>query len=388
MPNFAICSIPEPITLINKVSLSLDELPLPLLEAARLLQQGLENDAITTIKDARPATPELPWGWIISVTAFCRLGDFKTASEVAKRGLQVIGNNTYLLDCMGVASFVLKDFVNAENSFLQAIQTDAHNINAIVNLANVFISQNLPDKAFETLQQGLKQNPFSPEIKPLYTSLHPNWAQPLRGGKLRLRMLCSTDEDFLARCFSNREFMNNYHRFAAINQTRQHIQDTLKQNTRYSILRQKKLHWLIEETNHPVHEQSNYQPIGLASLVDIQLNYQRAEMLIGFPDPVHRGQGIPLTAILLILDFAFNHIGFNKLISIVYGDNQYSERSTLALGSTQEGFRPDHLRDLQTGEFLSIYENGLLQRDFRTNARLSRLSARLLGFDITCSKSG
>ena len=388
MPNFAICSIPEPITLINKVSLSLDELPLPLLEAARLLQQGLENDAITTIKDARPATPELPWGWIISVTAFCRLGDFKTASEVAKRGLQVIGNNTYLLDCMGVANFVLKDFVNAENSFLQAIQTDAHNINAIVNLANVFISQNLPDKAFETLQQGLKQNPCSPEIKPLYTSLHPNWAQPLRGGKLRLRMLCSTDEDFLARCFSNREFMNNYHRFSAINQTRQHIQDTLKQNTRYSILRRKKLHWLIEETTHPVHEQINYQPIGLASLVDIQLNYQRAEMLIGFPDPVHRGQGIPLTAILLILDFAFNHIGFNKLISIVYGDNQYSERSTLALGSTQEGFRPDHLRDLQTGEFLSIYENGLLQRDFRTNARLSRLSARLLGFDITCSKSG
>ena len=287
---------------------------------------------------------------------------------------------------MGVAQFVLKDFVNAENSFLQAIQADAHNINAIVNRANVFIAQDQPDKAFETLQQGLKQNPGSLEIKPLYTSLHPNWTHPLPVGKLRLRMLCSTDEDFLARCFSNQEFMNNYHRFAAINQTRQHIQDTLKQNTRYSILRQKKIHWLIEQTHHPVHEQSIYQPIGLASLVDIQLNYQRAEVLIGFPDPVHRGQGTPLATMLLILDFAFNHIGLNKLISIVYGDNQYSQRSTQALGFTQEGFRTDHLRDLQTGEFLSIYENGLLQKDFRANTRLSRLSVHLLGFDVTCSK--
>ena len=387
MPNFALCSLPEPIALINKACLTVDELPLPLLEAAKLLQQGLPNDAIVTIRDARPATPELPWGWIISVTAFCRLGDFKSAYKVAQRGLKIIGNNTYLLDCMGVAYFVLKDFANAEVSFLNAIQTDIHNINAIVNLANVFISQNLPDKAFETLQKGFNQNPLSLEIKSLYSALHPNWIQPLLGGRLRLRMLCSTDEDFLARCFSNQEFMNNYHRFAAINQTRQHIQDTLKQNTRYSILRQKKIHWIIEQTNHSVHEQGNYQPIGLASLVDIQLNYQRAELLIGFPNPLHRGQGIPLTAMLLVLDFAFNHIGFNKLISIVYGDNQHSERSTIALGFTQEGFRPDHLRDLQTGEFLSIYENGLLQRDFRANSRLSRLSVRLLGFDITRPKS-
>lgn len=386
MQNSGVCLLPEPYTIIIK-TLNYDEAtPEYIIKAAQLLSEGYAKKALQTLNSASVKVPDSPWGWIVASTAHCSLKNFTVACEVAQRGLRQVGKNTYLFDCLGVAFCGLTDYANAQNSFLYAIQCDVHNTNAVVNLANVFISQDHPDEAFETLQQGLKQNPDSPEIRHLFVQLHPAWIQPLVGGKLRLRMQTPDDEDFLLRCFSDQAFMNKYHRFMANSQTKQGIGNNLKRNPRYSVLKQKSVQWLIEHAGSGSQENQCYRPIGLASLAEIQLSHQRAEVLIGFPGQAHRGHGIPLAAMLLLLDFVFNRIGFNKLTSIVYGDNPYSQRSTLALGFSQEGFRPRQLRDLNTGAWLDIYDNGLLQSDFRTQARLARLSGHLLGFDITRSR--
>ena len=381
MQNFGVCLLPEPRAIIANET---EALPSYITEAAQFLNEGYAKKALQTLNNASIKIVDSPWGWIVAATAHCRLKNFAVAYEVSQRGLQQAGSNTYLFDCLGVAWSGLNDYANAQNSFLHAIQSDTHNTNAVVNLANIFIAQNNPDAAFATLQQGLKQNPNSREIKSLLVQLHPAWIQPLVGGGLRLRMPVPGDEDFFVRSFTDRAFMNSYHRFTANNQTKQRIGNNLKQNPRYSIAKQKSLNWIIEQTGNA--NKSGYCPIGLACLAEIQLGHQSAEVLTGFPDPAHRGQGGPLAAMLLLLDFAFNRIGFNKLTSIVYGDNQYSQRSTLALGFTQEGFRPAHLRDPETGHWLNIWENGFLQSDFRKNARLARLSEHLLGFDITGSR--
>ncbi len=387
MQNFGVCLLPEPHTIIAD-TLNYDEaIPVYITEAAQFLSEGQAKKALQTLNRAPVKIPDCPWGWIVAATAHCSLKNFTVAREVSQRGLQQVGKNTHLFDCLGVSFCGLTDYANAQNSFLSALQSDIHNTNAVVNLANVFMSQNQPDAAFEILQQGLKQNPDSSEIRHLLVQLHPAWIQPLVGGKLRLRRQAPDDEDFLARCFADQAFMNKYHRFMVNRQTKQNIGNTLKQNPRYSVLKQKSVQWLIEQAVGDSQENPRYYPIGLASLAEIQLNHQRAEVLIGFPEPAHRGHGTPLAAMLLLLDFVFNRIGFNKLTSIVYGDNPYSQRSTLALGFSQEGFRPRQLRDLNTGAWLDIYDNGLLQSDFRTQARLARLSGHLLGFDITRSRT-
>ena len=387
MQNFGVCLLPEPHIIINSPLNYAKAPPAYITEAAQFLSEGHAKKALQTLNTATVKIPDCSWGWIVAATAHCRLKNFTVACEVSQRGLQQVGKNTYLFDCLGVAFCGLTDYANAQNSFLYAIQSDVYNTNAVVNLANVFMSQNDPDAAFETLQQGLKQNPNSQDIRHLFVQLHPAWIQPLVGGKLRLRIPVPTDEDFLMRCFTDQEFMNKYHRFMANSQTKQGIGNNLKQNPRYSVLKQKAIPWLIEQAENPGHENSRYQPIGLASITEIQLLHQRAEALIGFPEPAHRGQGSPLAAMLLILDFIFNRIGFNKLTSIVYGDNDYAQRTLLALGFAQEGFRPRQLRDLNTGEWLDIYDNGLLQSDFRNNTRLASLSGHLLGFDITRSRT-
>lgn len=373
------CLLPEPQELISKVSYDIDALPKYITEAAIFLSEGQAKKSLQTLNNAPTKFSSSPWEWIVAATAHCELKDFISAREVSRLGLQQVGKNSQLLDCLGVACCALNDYASAQNSFVEAIQADANNTNAIVNLANLFISQTHTDAAFETLQQGLKQNPNSTEIKYIFLCLHPAWIQPIVGRGLRIRIQTPADEKFLVRCFADQSFMNNYHRYGQPT-------NNLIQNQRHCLLNQKSIHWIIEQIDAKSSKNLNYFPIGLACLSEIQVNHQRAEISIGFPNKLHRGQGSSLTAMLLLMDFAFNRIGFNKLTSIVYGDNHHSQHTTLALGVTQEGFHPNHLRDSKTGQWLGIYDNGLLKDNFRTNTKLARLSKRLLNFDITLSK--
>lgn len=391
MQTLAACSLLEPASIIGGLGYSFDELPKHVVEAARQLHQGEHRKAIETLDLARTATaPDLALDSIIAATAHCRQGNFKDALKVAERGLQKIGKNTHLLNCLGIALAGLNEHSNAQQVFLHAIQADARNTHAFLNLAHVFLSQNHPDAAFETLQQGLRQNPGSNELEKLLLQIHPAWVQALVAGKLKLRTLAPSDEAFVMRCFSDQLFMTSYHRFATRSQSRPQVQSNLQQNPRLAVLKRKSVNWLVELAEPaaaPGQVNSGYCPVGLVTLAEIHLWARRAEFLIGFPDKEHRGSGTPLAATLLLMDHAFNRIGFNKLTSIVYGDNPYSQRNTLALGFTQEGFRRDHLRDLNTGHWLSIHDNGMLQKDFRANTRLKRLSKRLLGFDVTQARA-
>ncbi len=376
MRDFSQCLLPDPYSLIIE-NHSENRPPSSIIEAALLLNQGQAQAALDMLNITKTSAANNAWSWIVAATAYCQLKNYSLAREISERSLQLSGRNSHLLDCLGVAHCGLEDYDNAQRCFFHAVQCDHHNVNAIINLAKIFILQNHFDTAFEFLQQSIIRNPDNQEIRFLLMQIHPDWIKPLIGKQLRLRPLMTTDEAFLKRCFTDPVFMNNYHRFMTANRIKQRFDD-LKQNPRYNVLKNKSVHWLIEKKQN-----ATYFPIGMATLAEIQLIHERAEILIGFPEQSFRGQGNPLTAMLLLLDFVFNIIGFNKLTSIVYTGNTHSQHSTLALGFFQEGYHQDQLRDLQSGEWLSIYVNGLLQTNFRSNLRLPKLSQRLLGFDIT-----
>ena len=125
------------------------------------------------------------------------------------------------------------------------------------------------------------------------------------------------------------------------------------------------------------------QPIGIANLVEIQFVHRRAEFLIGLPNPEDHASGIGLEATLLVLDYAFNRVGLNKLTTFVYGDNIRSQQNTRALGFVQESCLREQIWEQTSGKFLDLYGNGMTLSDFRANKHLSKLSQRLLGRDIT-----
>lgn len=149
-----------------------------------------------------------------------------------------------------------------------------------------------------------------------------------------------------------------------------------------SLPKTKAQHWLIERLPHDGSVVGRGEPVGLISVVDLVVAHRRAELLVGLPEANHRGAGLATEATLLVLDVCFNHVGLNKLTSMVLANNPHSQRSTLALGFEQEGYRKAHLRLPGRNAFIDCFENGLTVCSFRNNQRLSRISERLLGRDI------
>lgn len=124
-------------------------------------------------------------------------------------------------------------------------------------------------------------------------------------------------------------------------------------------------------------------PIGVAVLADYAPLHRRAEFLIGIFSPTKRHASHSVEASLLILDLVFNHYGMNKLYTFVYEYNEYSQKATEKLGFIREGLLREHHFSIPKQSFISLYQNGLTEHDFRHNKKLSALSRRLLGKDIT-----
>lgn len=370
------CKLPDPATLFK--NRDDEKIPAYIREAADFLASGDAGLCIDHLNRTPGKNVESPLGWVVAATAHCQLGNYKMAIGVSTRGLQYSGENSYLLDCLGVAYAGLGDLVTAQNYLQKAVRANPCNANSIINLTNTYLSQNDIDAAFEVLDQGLRNNPADAEIKFLYMQLHPAWAAPLENGRIRIRPRTPLDDPFVMHCYANEAFMNNYNRYLASAFRRSKATKNLHFRSRLNVYKNQCVQWVIERIDHSSPGESGYTPIGLASLAEIHVTHRRAEVLIGFPDAKLSGSGIPLAAMLMILDFAFNTIGFNKLTSIVYSDNAYAQQSTLAIGFKQEGFFKNHLFDYKSGSWLSTYQNSMLIEEFRNNSRLARVANKLL----------
>jgi|CXWL01.1.fsa_nt_gi diamine N-acetyltransferase len=375
------CKLPDPRTLYKNTG---DEkIPAYIQEAGDFLASGEAKSCIDHLNLAASKNVESQWGWIVAATAHCQLGNFEMAIKVSERGLQYSGENSYLFDCSGVAYAGMGDLIHARDCFLKAVKTNPENTSSIINLANIYLSHNEIDSAFEVLDQGLKNNPADAEIKYLYIQLHPAWISPLENGRIRIRVRTPLDDPFVLHCYANEAFMDNYNRYLASAFRQSKATKNPHLRSRLNVYKNHCVQWVIERINHSNPGEPGYTCIGLASLAEIQLTHRRAEILIGFPDAKLSGSGIPLAAMLMILDFAFNTIGFNKLTSIVYSDNVYAQKSTLAIGFKQEGFFRNHLFDSKSNSWLSIYQNAMLIEEFRKNTQLAKVSKKLLGYDPT-----
>ena len=202
--------------------------------------------------------------------------------------------------------------------------------------------------------------------------------EPLVGSRLVLERSAPEHAAFLRECYQDAAFMDLYRLAQRRTESEAEIAARLEKEAASMPQQRRFLEWVINRRR----EDGSLEPIGIGSLADFQHKHKRAEFLIGMLDRGDRRTGAALEATLLILDFAFNLARLNKVMSLVYSFNEDSQANTLQLGFVQEGLLREHIQDPRYG-FIDLYQNGMIEKDFRENTRLARLSKRMLRRDIT-----
>ncbi|MCB1672583.1 MAG: GNAT family N-acetyltransferase [Pseudomonadales bacterium] len=200
----------------------------------------------------------------------------------------------------------------------------------------------------------------------------------LRSHRLLLERLGPAHVGYLLETLKDRNFRHHFPVIQPYNLSRTRLLTRLEKERLNSTDQRDDLVWVIFKTTG-----NDKRPIGLACLIDYLPETKNAEMMIGIPRQADRVMGRALEASLLVMEFAFNLIGLNKLISHVYTDNKSAQANSIKLGFTQEGFLREHYFDPSDNCFLDVYRNGLLADEFRSSKRLSLLSCRLLQRDVT-----
>lgn len=107
------------------------------------------------------------------------------------------------------------------------------------------------------------------------------------------------------------------------------------------------------------------KPLGICSLVDIDLKHSRAEFIIGFMAPMPSGLAIVESGSLMAR-MAFEHARLHRVTCSVYGDNPRSEalgRMLGKMGFEFEGCLQDHVKTAD-GRFVSVQLWGCLRHNF------------------------
>ena len=196
---------------------------------------------------------------------------------------------------------------------------------------------------------------------------HPLWHTPLRGRTVMLMRPQREHSDFLARLLDTPSFVERYNAF--IGQGTAAV-EAFVARTQQAPLQTRQIDWVVTTAGGV--------PLGLACLADIDLENQRAELLIGFPElPGMRQKMVEAT--LLLLAAAFRHLKLQKLVSYVYQDNVPAQQATMHLGFQSEGVLRSHVRHRLSGDRKDLHVNGLLREDYFQNTYLMRMGKRTAG---------
>ena len=108
---------------------------------------------------------------------------------------------------------------------------------------------------------------------------------------------------------------------------------------------------------------SDPKNIGAIALFGMNSRHQRAILRIRL-DPSQQGKGYAKEATNLLLDYGFNILNLNKIISDSFADDFAILNLLTKLGFVQEGSLVQHY--FQGGEFRNAIQCGLLRKDFNS----------------------
>lgn len=205
----------------------------------------------------------------------------------------------------------------------------------------------------------------------------PSFLTPIlhRGRSLSLRRTVPSDAPLLfKRAYQNLEFMQLFR----LNDRPEDLEEV---RSRLEILHQQPPDHLGYLELMIVHHQ--HGPIGMVVLSDYVILHRRAEFLIGLFDTERRHASYGLEASLMTLDLAFNAYAMNRVYAYTYAYNRPAQKGLTSLGFGLEGVFVEHVFDRSSGAFVDLHCYGMTVQQFRKGDRLTSLSQRLIGRDIT-----
>lgn len=207
-----------------------------------------------------------------------------------------------------------------------------------------------------------------PQHQHLVWQHQPFFWSDMHAGGLTLRRRNARDAGFLEALWADTGFRRRFHRQAPDLLPRDGLERLLQQEFLSLLGESAALHWVVWCRRGI--------PRGILSITEVSMQHRRAEVLLGLTP--HTPAGVCAAAMLMLFQFYFRVMRFNKLCALVYADNGHALQSTLHLGFRLEGTLRSHMRDPQTGQYADLHQLGLLETDAFSEAN-SRLSRRLLG---------
>ena len=107
-----------------------------------------------------------------------------------------------------------------------------------------------------------------------------------------------------------------------------------------------------------IKHQSSHEPIGLANLDQIDLYNRHAEIGIGIANEKFRGQGYATAALRLLMQYAHDQMGLQRIYARVIDGNEASKACFEKLGFQLEGIQRKHV--YRDGQWLDLYLYGYL----------------------------
>jgi RimJ/RimL family protein N-acetyltransferase len=224
-------------------------------------------------------------------------------------------------------------------------------------------------RQFEQAHQLVHQQAATcPALRPLLWEHQPILWSDIQAGICQLTRRQGADAEFVQHLWQDPQFVYSFHRQAApIPQGLPQLANILEQEFLCTVGEAQAMHWIVRD------KQS--RPWGLISLTDISLVHKKAEVMLGVLP--HAPLGLSAAAMLVLFQFVFKALKFNKLYSFVYEDNAHSLKGTLHLGFEVEGRLRQHVLDPQTGAYVDLIQTGLLAQN-AFSPRTQKLMRRLL----------
>ena len=235
----------------------------------------------------------------------------------------------------------------------------------IITAVKKYRSERQHQAAFDLLQANLD----STEHRSLLFENHPIWWSDINTGICQLSRRSGNDIDFVRKVWNQKDFIYSFHRHANYLPTdNETLFELLEKEYLSSVGESHAIHWIVKDRHG--------KPWGLLSITGISQLHKRAEVLLGVLEiaPI----GLSTAAMLMLFQFYFKAIKFNKLQTFVYEDNPHSLKGTLHLGFKEEGRLRKHVLDPRSNKYIDLIQTGLLAEDAFTESN-KRLMNRLLG---------
>ncbi|MCX7086784.1 MAG: GNAT family N-acetyltransferase [Methylococcales bacterium] len=283
-------------------------------------------------------------------------------------------NRPEVYNTLGNAFFRSGQFQAASDSYKQAIALQPDYAEAHNNLGQAFKAQQHYSAAEQCFRTALALLPNFEQALTNLEQVDSAWLLLIAGNSVALQRFQTTDAAFLQSCYQDKAFMRLYNQLKPATTVTELTEKIQAENQQHPS-QNHAVNWIIQH--------QRFGAIGIANLVDINLSHRRAEILIGIPEVSNRYSGAGLTATLLVMDFAFNRLRLNKLLTFIYSDNAASIKNNVSLGFSRESYLKQHLKHPETGQYIDLCGNAIMADEFHSNKRLAKLSQRLLGRDIT-----